>query len=57
VLGNRNDKVIWVDVEEQRIIRKEDNIKEVRRAFRLSYSPSFEVELLCRGARFEGDGH
>jgi sugar lactone lactonase YvrE len=32
VLGNRMDKVIWVDVEEQRIVRKEeDNVKEVRR--------------------------
>lgn len=30
VLGNRSDKVLWVDVEEQRIVRKEENVREVR---------------------------
>ncbi|GAA5907889.1 hypothetical protein JCM6882_001518 [Rhodosporidiobolus microsporus] len=32
VLGNRSDKVIWVDVEEQRIVRTEDMAQETNEA-------------------------
>lgn len=57
VLGNRLDKVIWVDVEEQRIVHREENTKEVRSACSALTSPPLPSSLwfgaradVCMGA-------
>jgi hypothetical protein len=45
VLGNRSDKVLWVDVEEQRIVRTEENVREVRLVSLLSFLPNTRASV------------